>query len=329
MNGNTLHLLDLDGTLDDFNILGVINGDDSACPEVAVYLRANAEIVSREITGLSADEILAGIKRFMLQAIYPSREKVENWATFPTAQEGQEKEKICPAVDHYLLTPLALQAYLLDVKAKAGKMAPVTREIDTFLNESGNWVNRIYQHGSSVAMEHACIDDDSAGVIEGMLSRDQLVAIFTNSRPGKAIDMAKRKGFSGRLVENTVKRGSLGIVGDGMKWMVDKSWQVPAPSRFGDILDVSAEFGESAIFDLRRRVFHGKVVELMEQSDASEVFMASDIVGLDLAPLANWSPLNPSVGMRRNSVSSAAEIKLVTERLDGRVGTRLSEIVPG
>lgn len=328
MNRNTLHLLDLDGTLNDFDILGVIEGNDSACPEVAAYLRANAEIVSHEITGLSADEILAGIKRFMLVAIYPSREKVENWATFPTAQGGQEKEKICPAVDHYLLTPLALQAYLLDVKAKAGKVASVTREIDKFLNESGNWVNRIYQHGSSVAMKHADIDDDSAEVIEGMLRRDRLVAIFTNSNARKAIDMANRKGFDGRLVGDTVERGKLGIVGDGMKWKVDKSWEVPAPSRFGDRLDVSAEFGEPAVFDLRRRVFHGKVVKLMEQSGASEVFMASDIVGLDLAPLANWSSFNPSVGMRRNSVSSAAEIRLVTERLNGRVGTRLSEIVP-
>ena len=175
---NTLEIFDLDGTCNEIDVAGALEGKGSA--EVRVYLEAAARFVAAKIPSLNEAEVFDGIKAAM-KVIFPDRAKFENWASFPTADKNTTR--VCPAVDHFLLTPLAVKAYL-----------STCPEAKPFLES--DWKNDLYQFCSNASLPHAEIDDDAKGALDDRLSRDALMVILTNSKPSKALQMLKKAGYS-------------------------------------------------------------------------------------------------------------------------------------
>lgn len=309
----------MDGTCNNFDVQAVLDGKEGS-PEVVAYLEAAASFVRNRFPDLSEEEIYDGIKEAM-QQVLPNRSKTDYWGTFPDANNG--RKRICPAVDHYLLTPHAVALYL---KQKKDEDKALQKKIDAFLKDDG-WMYPLYKYCSAASLPHASIDEDAIGVLDARLTREALVTIFTNSSTEKAYTLLAKAGFSDRIQIGGVRRGKIGAIGDGLKFQVDENWERESKGKFGDRIDLSEFFGEAeAIVDLRRRNFHRVVASLMDSSGASQVWMASDIAELDLYPLANWSELNPGVAMRTNPTSSPESIRGAQELLKATTGKHLSDL---
>lgn len=316
----TLELYDLDGTFNDFDVQAVLDGKGGS-PEVVAYLEASARFVRKGVSQLSEEEIHHGIKKAMRQGVLPNRSKTKYWGTFPDTNKN--RIPICPAVDHYLLTPHAVRLYL---EEKREESRVLQTRIDAFLKDD-SWIYPLYKFCSAESLDHAAIDDDARKVLEARLIRRAFVTIFTNSSPKKACTLLKKAGFGDYIKVGGVERGKIGVIGDGRKFQVDPSWQKEGDPRFGDTIDLSEFFDETgAIVDLRRRHFHQVVTGLMASSGASRVWMASDIPELDLYPLANWEEFRPRVAMRINPTSSPESIRATQELLGATIGTRLSDL---
>ncbi len=317
-----LELFDLDGTCNEEDLGAVCEGRDMP-PEIEAYLIAAAEFLNQKL-GISTEIALSGIKE-EIKEVFPKRSKHEFWGTFPSAN-GQSM-RICPAVDHYLLTPHAVEAFLNSLLATETPQGVLSQKIQDFFRQ--DWRYPLYKFCSAASLPYASIDPDAVGVLESRMSRGALAAIFTNSATSKAEDMLDRVGIKAdRRVINGVERGKIGVIGNGRKFEVDTEWSEPNISkRFGDHLDLSSAFGEpGVVIDLRRRHFHRTTSDLMESSGARSVWMASDIAELDLFPLMNWRDLNPRVVMRTNSTSSQESIGATCSLLNARVGHSLSSI---
>lgn len=305
----TLELFDLDGTLNEIDVLGAVEGKGSA--EVSAYLEAATRFVAAKIPSLRVEDIFEGIKVSM-KAIFPGRAKFENWASFPNTQK--ESTRVCPAVDHFLLTPLAIKAYLSTIPEAAAFLA-------------SDWNYALYSFCSKEALPHAEIDEDAKGALDGRLTREALMVLLTNSAPSKAVEMLTKAGFGDHLLVGGVQRGKIGVIGDGRKFEVDTEWSGPEKTRHGNSIDLSAYFGEGAVLPLGRRHYHDTVASLMEASGAKDVWMASDIPELDLWPLRNWPAFNAQIAMRRNPTSSQESITAITgSSIPLSISTRLSAL---
>lgn len=99
---NTLELYDLDGTLNSIDVPGALDGNGS--PEVKEYINAAVTFLIMHIPELKGteDNVLRKIQKGM-ELTFPKRSQLKYWAIFPNTDKQQTK--ICPAVDHYLLTP--------------------------------------------------------------------------------------------------------------------------------------------------------------------------------------------------------------------------------
>lgn len=293
-----LELYDLDGTLNEIDVPGALEGKGSA--EVRFYLEAATRYVAGKVPSLRTEDIFEGIKAGMKE-VFPNRAKLSHWASFPDAQKN--RLPICPAVDHFLLTPHAIRNYL-----------STCEEAKDFLASS--WEYDLYKFCSAETLPHAGVDDDAKGALDTRLTQEALMVVLTNSAPSKAVEMLTRAGFGDHLLVGGVQRGKIGVIGDGRKFEVDNLRNVPHSlgkgTRYGAALDLSAYFEPGATLQLGRAHYHEIVSNLMEQSRAKNVWMASDIPELDLWPLRNWTRFNPEIAMRRNPTSSPESIRALT-----------------
>lgn len=307
----TLELYDLDGTLNEIDVPGALEGNGSA--EVKVYLEAAARFVANKIPSLRVEDIFEGIKAGMRE-VFPNRSKLSHWASFPDAQKNSTR--VCPAVDHFLLTPHAIRAYL-----------STCEEAQEFL--ASDWQYDLYKFCSTETLPHAEIDDDAKGALSTRLTQEALMVVLTNSAPSKAVEMLTKAGFGDHLLVGGVERGKIGVVGDAKKFEVDLLRNVDHSlgkgTRYGAVLDLGAYFEPGAILQLGRAHYHEIVARLMEQSGARSVWMASDIPELDLWPLHNWEKFNSQLAMRRNPTSSQESINALTgESIPLSISDRLS-----
>lgn len=290
----TLELYDLDGTLNAIDVPGALEGRGSA--EVRLYLEAAARYMAGKIPSLHVEDIFEGIKAGMKE-VFPNRAKLSHWASFPNTQKT--RLPICPAVDHFLLTPHAIRAYL-----------STCEEAKDFL--ASNWEYDLYKFCSTETLPHAEIDDDARGALDTRLTQEAMMVVLTNSAPSKAVDMLTKAGFGDHLLVGGVKRGKIGVIGDGRKFEVDSTWSGPKETRYGSEIDLSADFEPGAVLQLGRKHFHDTVAALMKKSRAKSVWMASDIPELDLWPLRNWTKFRPEIAMRRNPTSAQESINALT-----------------
>ena len=324
----TAEFFDLDGTCNNLDIQSVLEGSGGA-PEIAAYLVAAADFVLREIPQLPStpEEILSALKECLRNDIFPKRAQWKWWATFPSVQK--EMIPICPAVDHYLLTPHAVRRVLERTAQDEAASTSLRWTISTFL-ASGHWEYSLFKFCSEASLLHAVLEDDAISILDNRMRNNTLVAILTNSTTQKAWMMAEKAGFGSYLVEDHFERGKLAIIGDSKKFMVDREWPVhlqPKKAKFGDTVDLSSFFGEKeTVVDLRRRHYYELVGRLMRECGAKRSRMISDIATLDLFPFANWLEFEPEVVMRKNSTSVPEEINAVRELLGARIVTNLSEL---
>ncbi len=319
---DTLELYDLDGTCNDEDMGAVCEGKESS-QEIEIYLVAAATFVD-ETLDIGKDEVLRGIKS-QIPLIFPRRSEHGFWGTFPSATG--EKTKICPAVDHFLLTPLAIEGFLKLLLAQERPESVLAQKVNSFL--ASDWRYPLYKYCSNLSLPYASIDEDAIGVLESRMSRGALPAIFTNSTPDKAQTMLEKAGIGSRnIVLNRVERGKIGVIGNGRKFEVNRNWVGSLSDNLpNQHLDLSDYFGEEGVVvDLRRQHFYETVFALMGQAGVGKVWMASDIPELDLFPLMNWRNLNPRVAMRVNSTSSAASIRALQAIHSVNIGRTLSKI---
>lgn len=314
-----LELYDLDGTLNEIDVPGALEGKGS--PEVVEYLNAAARFVCNELPSLKGQEadVLEGIKEGM-RTIFPDRSKLKNWASFPNTQKVNTP--VCPAVDHYLLTPHAIRAFLSSRLLSLEASSPTAKEIQTFLGR--DWQYPLYKFCSAATLEYAAIDEDARTTLDRRLTADALTVVLTNSDTAKARLMLTKAGFGDHLEIGGAKQGKIGVIGGARKFEVDPTWEGPENSRFGKSVDLSAFFESGAVLDLRRKHFHDTAAGLMEASGARKLWMASDIPELDLWPVANWTDFEPEVVMRRNPTSSKQSIMAMVRSVPFRVSDRLS-----
>ncbi|MBI4126068.1 MAG: hypothetical protein HY465_01100 [Deltaproteobacteria bacterium] len=324
----TAEFFDLDGTCNHLDIQAILDGHQGS-PEVTVYLAAAADFLLREIPQLphTSEELLNLFKEQLRNDVFPKRSQHQWWATFPSVQ--REMVPICPAVDHYLLTPHAIRRVLEKEVQRAAVSTTLQWTITTFLS-SGHWEYSLFKFCSEASLPHATIEEDAIAIFENRLCKNALVSIFTNSATQKARTMAEKAGFGSYLIEDHFERGKLAIIGDGKKFMVDREWPQeckPKEMRFGDTVDLSRYFGEKdAIVDLRRRPFYERIKTLMHECGAKRSWMVSDIATLDLFPFANWLEFEPRVAMRTNPTSSPEEVLAARELLNATIGKNLPEI---
>lgn len=306
-------LLDLDGTLNTIDI-----EDESKSPEVAAYITAAAEFVSKAVPSLgSADAVRARIIE-EIRNVFPQRDVWKNWGTFPDSQNVLRP--VAPAVDHFLLVPLAVERLLSDVDDV---------EADAFKNMPKGWRYPLYNHSSNASIPHSAIEPEAKAGIEKLIVRpDCRVAIFTNSSPEKARALLMDAGFGGYLVDDELQSGKIGVVGNGKKFVIDPGWGRPAQTKFSTpTIDVGAAFGAGAHIDLRRKTFYDKLRMLLGVVQPKRVVMASDIPELDHWPVADWAEFSTLCLMKRNPVSSRRSEDLAVEHLGAVVRDSLDELV--
>lgn len=307
-----LRLYDLDGTLTTPSLTS---------REGSAYRAAAARHVATRLPmgSFRVEDIESGVARAIDETVFPARHLPKFWAKFATTQ--QALAAICPCVDHYLLTQFGTQVYLAQIAAAVGAHDPVRSAITTFLADP-QWANRMYGVAAKAAESFAEMDDDARTALEAELTHgNRYAAIFTNSSLGKARGIVARAGLERFVVENQLRRGKLGLIGDGRKAVVDEAWprSLNVDTRWGTSVDVTEYFGEPIAVDLRRRAFYERVAALVQEIEAAAVAMVSDIGALDLVPIANWTAFRPTVVMRRTPMSVAHEERMVAELLGGHV----------
>lgn len=320
VQGNLLELYDLDGTL-------TTPSFESA--EGTSYLENAGRFISDRIPSFSdrRDFVVEKLRQTITNVAHPFRHQHRFWAEFPTVQG--RVAKVCPSVDHYLLTQFGARLFLENEMAEADRGSLLATQIGVFLGDP-QWINAMYGFAAEQSLPHARMDDDARGVLEDRLAKGALMAIFTNSSLQKARQVAIQGGFEKYLVENGVERGKLGLVGNGKKMLVDESWSEvdqPQETRWGSQVDVSSFFEEETVVDLRRRAFYERVAELMTTSGASRLWMVGDVPSLELLPVANWLAFHPTVVMRETPMSADQERRMARELIGARVVSTLSEAV--
>lgn len=313
---NRLHLVDLDGTVNDIDIRLAFERRGS--PEVAAYIHGAAKFVS-ERTGLPEEEVLTGLKQTILHDVLPYRTQYDYWGTFPMS-DGRPA-KICPAVDHYLLmyaaVPIFLWRRILEEDARSDTVARIYAFLDS------NWKYPLFSFASDCALPHAEIEADAVGALQEILRRNEFVAIVTNSSTRKAEDLLKQAGFGDRLEVGGVSRGKIGVMGDAMKFQID-----PNLPKDGQIIDLSGYFGfPEAKVDNRRRVFRTRMRQLFTAVGAGEIIVYSDIPELDNYPLAAEFGERARHGMKLNPTSVDASVDAAMAVLYAATSRKLSELV--
>ncbi len=316
---DTLELYDLDGTMIDIDVERGL--DKQSNDEVQHYFIAAAQFVADQ-TGLDADEVFEGMKVAMLGDIFPNRAKFENWASFPAIDKTPVK--VTPAVDHYLLTPRAIELFLnrrLAQEQQEDQQSPVVTKIREFLAE--DWKFSLYSFASEASLPHSHISEDAIAVIEDRLRNNALATVFTNSSAAKAETLLAKAGFFGeRFVSGNVERGKIGAIGGAAKFEVDTSL-----SSDRALLDLSNFYGEEVILDLRRRRFRERVDGLLSSTGAERIFMATDIPELDLYPLRAWYGDRIINAMKTNQASAPESIAAARALLNARISDKLSDLV--
>jgi len=315
-----LELYDLDGTL-------TTPSFDS--PEGESYLDSAGLFLASQIPFLSgrSGDVVERLHQTIMTEVHPFRHQLRFWAEFPTVQRNVVK--ICPSVDHYLLTPFGAKIFLEREMAEAGEGSAGAVQIAAFLGNP-EWVNTMYGYAADQSLPYAQMDDDVHGVLENRLTRGGLIAIFTNSSLKKARRVAVQGGFEKYIVEDRLERGKLGLIGNGKKMLIDESWPEeakPRETRWGDQVDVSSFFEDGTVVDLRRRAYYERVAGLMAEAGARRLWMVGDIVSLELLPAANWLKFSPTVVMRETPMSTDHEKRIARELIGARVVSTLSEAV--
>lgn len=317
MSSDVLELYDLDGTMNDIDVESGLAGESG--DEVQYYFIAAAEFVA-EKTGLSADEVFGGMKVAMLGDVFSDRAKWENWASFPAVNKSPVR--VAPAVDHYLLTPRALEVFLNKRLIQEGDLDnELTRSIKGFL--ASNWKYPLYVHASEVSLPHSHVNDDALRVIEDRLRKNALATVFTNSSAAKAEDLLRRAGFGNRVVSGSVERGKIGVIGGAAKYEVDHSLAVDGRAQ----IDLSDFYGPGTVLDLRRKRYQDRVAALMSSTGARRVAMFTDIPELDSYPLQAWYGDKAIHGMKTNQSSAPESVNAAQELLGAKVSAKLSDLV--
>lgn len=295
----TLELIDLDGTC---------NSIDTRNQEVVRYFEEAAIFVS-ENTWLAKKEILEWI---LTEVEGLDREAYEHWASFPNAQKGFEK--VCPAVDHFLLTPSAIREFL---KKKWNK------EASEFAAKN-DWEYPLYKDCSAKSLEVSRIEEDAVFAISERIKAWALVAIFTNSSTEKAKTMLERAGFWEKI-SDSIQAGKIWVIWNWKKYEIDRAWKKEG-TRFWDEIDLTEVFWEEIKLNLQRKHYHDLVKKAVEETGAGSIWMASDIPELDLYPLKNWG-FEVEVAVKSNKTSGEKSLKWAEKILWAKVSDRLSELI--
>jgi hypothetical protein len=319
---NTLELVDLDGTTNTLDIKKVL--EENIEGEILAYLRAAGEFVARGIwpeQGEPSDgfkcEVFDGIKEAILTEVYPNRARLKYWGTFPMGDDIVLP--VTPAVDHMQVTKPAVTLYLNQRLATEEDGSPLARRITEFLSTS--WGFGMFKHASAESLPHTHIEDSAAAAIEERIRRNALIAIFTNSSPEKAVKMLTGAGFGDRIVEASVKRGGIGAIGNGKKWLVDTN-QPEA------LVDLSEYYSPDRILlDIRREAYRVAVEELMTAHGADKVAMFTDIPELDSYPLRAWYGDRALLGMKTNPMSAEESINAAIGILKAAVDSNLGRLM--
>lgn len=312
---NILHLVDLDGTANTIDIKAALEG--RGCPEIHHYILAAADFVAKE-TDLPKKTVFDGLKTSILTQVYPQRDQYQYWGSFPSTTD--EPVKIVPAVDHFMLVIAAVPLVLKDELVKAGQNTPTGNKIKTFLESK--WVHPLFKFSSDASLPHAEIEEDAREALEDILSRDELVAILTNSSPEKARILLERAGFGDRIQAGGVDSGKIGAIGNTRKFQVD----LTQPTE-GAFLDLSPYFGFQVHLDLRRRVFRGLVRKLVEETRVQAIRVYSDMPEMDIFPLAAEFGTQARHGMKLNPCSVEGSIRAARALIGTVTENSLSALV--
>lgn len=308
------HILDLDGTLTDLDVVGVLEGRASA-PEIQHYFIAAARFVEAR-TGLGEPHIHDGILDVMRTEVFPNREKAEHWGTFGSG------EPICPAVDHFLLLESSLKIYLKRQLSQVPKGGTTYQKILGFLANPGI-MNAMFQEANPVAASYAEIDEDGKGALEEMLRRNDRIAIVTNSKTEKAVALVTKAGLQEYLVGGQLVPGRIATVGDAMKFKLDKTWEPPE----GHSVDLSSYYGEPITLDIRRRTFRERMRILLADPSIGNFGVFSDVPELDLYPMAAEFGKRARCAMRITPQSLPGQIRAAEELLGAKSGPNLSDLL--
>jgi len=322
-NPDELHLFDLDGTLNTIDVQASMENPEQGDPEIIHYLAGVSRFVE-EASGLPYEAIFHGIREKVL-ADFDKRATLDYWGRFAAKKEaGVPKEyfAVTPAVDHYLLIQRAVRGFLEDQKAMIqGVAGGDPSKIDRLLDPGRNLAHEVYTAGSQASVQQSEIEDAGKAVLDDGLSKNQPMAVLTNSSPTKAMSMLQKAGFADRhLLENHVQPGKIGVVGWACKFEVDRAMEQA-------VLDLTEFYGERILLDLRRGAFRQRVAEFMEEAGTSQVFMASDIPELDHYPLQAWYGERARLAMKINPTSAPESIAAFEGLISGRASENLAELV--
>lgn len=284
---NSLHLIDLDGTVNTMDMLAALEGRGN--PEVRLYLELATDFVAKG-TGIPLGEVQQGLLRVIRQ-VHSRRDAYEHWGSFPSA-DGQ-MVKIVPAVDHFMLVRAGVELFFRDYQDRPG--------VKTFL--IGDWAYRLFRHCSDGSKGEAAMDSDAQKAIDLLLRRDQLVALFTNSDTDKAVQMLTKAGFGSRVQLDGVFRGHVGAIGNGRRFEVD--FAEPTEGAFADL---SPHFGFPVQLDLRRRRMINLVRELLVRTGATQLCVYTDMPEMEGYPLERAFPGQVRHGMKVNPDSVESSI---------------------
>lgn len=320
---DTLNIYDLDGTLSQLGIKETLEQRPGSSMEIQTYFMAAMDYICKALPELKKNDVYDGVKAKALQVVLPNNGNTEYWGRFSSVQN--KSVPICPAVDHFLVTASAATLYLQEILVREGEESLLGQKIKGCLSNP-EFTDKMFLSANAAAINHSKMDEVGIEVIDRSLSRNALAVVMSNSSNTKASTMLDRAGFGGRIVNDRAQRGKIGVVGSAMKWQVDEEWR-PEGTKWGNSVDLSKFHGNGAALDLRRRKFHDRVRDLVNDSGASGVTMASDIVELDLLPLANWPEFSPQLALRTNSNSVAGSTRAAVELCEARVGENLAEIL--
>ncbi len=300
-----LHSIDLDGTTNTIDMLGALEG--RSCPEIQSYLFHAANFVGQQ-TGISSAKVLKHLRKIILEAVYPQRDQYEHWGSFPSSDKTLVK--ITPAVDHFMLIRSAIEIYL--------KAQRQTRRIQQFL--ATDWAYAVFKSASDSSMQDAQMDPDAIEAIDGLLTRDELAVILTNSDVKKAELMLRKAGFGSRMALESVTPGKIGAIGGARKFEVDVTQ--PAES-----VDLSPYFGFPVQLDLRRRRLVETVRGLVEATGADRLCVYTDMPEMEGYPLAKEFGERARHGMKLNPCSVEGSVRAARELIGAVTSDRLSVLV--
>ncbi len=318
MAGKILEVLGADGVLTNVDIVGAL--EHGTPPELRQYFVRAAQFVHQH-TGLELQMTFDGIKDAILQDIFINRGQPANWHEF-----GQGV-KIAPAVDHMLITPFAVRAFLKDVIGSLASDNPLRCKITDFLTaQGGTWEQEMYKFATERFWDSAQMDEDAIEALDYALIQENPVAIATNSSALKIEKLLKRAGRfpADRVIHNKVEAGKIGVFDDVKKYKIN-TLELAGP---GSLMNLKS-MGVPVTLDLRRTHYRRKLLEMMAEADV-EMMNVTDSIAEFLAPvpyLFGEEQIDETVflNLRRTPNTTASQLVLA-RNIKAKVSDKLTRL---